>query len=400
MLGTILLSELGFQTPPQQAAATVDEYGSIELSPENLDLVDGDLLFVEVREGATTYEESPLWATWRRAGRRRRRGRQPLGVRRRGRRARRARRHRRRARRPGREAMTPLADTLAPPRRSRPVLHADGRGSRRRPLDARAGRARRPGARCATWFDGLRAESKGAPDVAASYLAGWLGGIVLDPVGWALGTERRAWPLDPARSGSTATTTAGSTGSPSSRRRYVSCPTTRPPAAPDVDGRRRHRHAARRPRPRGRRRARPAVRDDPHVRAVRHPRHVGRGGRLARLERGVRGVPRRRARALARRRSTTPCASSTTSSRPAPAASRVRSRVRDVRAGTTTITHKGTCCLWYKTTDDTAPIGERYCLSCPLQPDPDQLDRWVAWLDERRRRRVVREGAGEEHSTP
>ena len=63
VLGTILLSELGFQTPPQQAAATIDEYGSITLSPENLDLVDGDLLFVEVREGARTHEESPLWST-------------------------------------------------------------------------------------------------------------------------------------------------------------------------------------------------------------------------------------------------------------------------------------------------------------------------------------------------
>jgi iron complex transport system substrate-binding protein len=63
VLGTILLSELGFTAPPQQAAATVDEFGSIDISQENLDLVDGDLLFVEVREDTKTYEESPLWDT-------------------------------------------------------------------------------------------------------------------------------------------------------------------------------------------------------------------------------------------------------------------------------------------------------------------------------------------------
>lgn len=63
VLGTIMLSELGFQTPPTQAAATIDEYGSIELSPENLGLVDADLLFVEVREGERAFEENPLWPT-------------------------------------------------------------------------------------------------------------------------------------------------------------------------------------------------------------------------------------------------------------------------------------------------------------------------------------------------
>ncbi len=63
VLGTILLSELGFQAPPAQAAATIDEYGSIELSPENLALVDGDLLFVEVREGTRDFESNPLWPT-------------------------------------------------------------------------------------------------------------------------------------------------------------------------------------------------------------------------------------------------------------------------------------------------------------------------------------------------
>jgi iron complex transport system substrate-binding protein len=63
VLGTILLSELGFQTPPTQAAATIDQYGTIELSPENLGLVDSDLLFVEVREGTRSYESNPLWPT-------------------------------------------------------------------------------------------------------------------------------------------------------------------------------------------------------------------------------------------------------------------------------------------------------------------------------------------------
>lgn len=63
VLGTILLGELGFQAPPQQAGVTPDEYGTIELSAENLDLVDADLLFLEVREGTTEHENSPLWPT-------------------------------------------------------------------------------------------------------------------------------------------------------------------------------------------------------------------------------------------------------------------------------------------------------------------------------------------------
>jgi len=63
VLGSILMSELGFQAPPAQASVTPDEYGSIELSAENIDLVDGDLLFLEVREGSTDHEQSPLWPT-------------------------------------------------------------------------------------------------------------------------------------------------------------------------------------------------------------------------------------------------------------------------------------------------------------------------------------------------
>ncbi len=63
VLGTILLSELGFHSPPQQVGIEPDEWGTIELSAENLDLVDGDLLFLEVRDNADAHEKSPLWPT-------------------------------------------------------------------------------------------------------------------------------------------------------------------------------------------------------------------------------------------------------------------------------------------------------------------------------------------------
>ena len=62
VLGTILMSELGFVAPPSQADVAPDEYGTIELSVENTNLVDGDLLFLEVREDSKRHEDSPLWA--------------------------------------------------------------------------------------------------------------------------------------------------------------------------------------------------------------------------------------------------------------------------------------------------------------------------------------------------
>ena len=40
-----------------------DEYGLVELSPENVALVDGDLVFLEVRESSTRHEDNPLWPT-------------------------------------------------------------------------------------------------------------------------------------------------------------------------------------------------------------------------------------------------------------------------------------------------------------------------------------------------
>ncbi len=61
VLGTILMSELGFKAPEEQEDLDVDSYGTIELSQENVNLVDGDLLILEVRDGSTIHSDSPLW---------------------------------------------------------------------------------------------------------------------------------------------------------------------------------------------------------------------------------------------------------------------------------------------------------------------------------------------------
>jgi iron complex transport system substrate-binding protein len=63
VLGSILMSELGFTAPEAQAGIEPDEYGTIELSAETVNLLDGDLLFLEVRSDATGHSDSPLWET-------------------------------------------------------------------------------------------------------------------------------------------------------------------------------------------------------------------------------------------------------------------------------------------------------------------------------------------------
>lgn len=62
-LGSILLGELGFHEPAAVQDAEVDEWGSVDVSQENTSLLDGDLLFLEVREGSDRHESSPLWET-------------------------------------------------------------------------------------------------------------------------------------------------------------------------------------------------------------------------------------------------------------------------------------------------------------------------------------------------
>ena len=232
------------------------------------------------------------------------------------------------------------------------------------------------------WFDGLHEESKGATDVGVSYLSSWVGGILLEPIGWALGTERRAWPLD-----------AGSLWVHRHEGGWfdgfaVEAPLVRvlpddPDAAhPDVQ----------------------VVADIDALRAVVARDAVALLGPLFAAIRtfgpfGIRGMwgavadslgssaaagafragtPERSAAAFddaMRLVDELTVAGAGRITRPVPEAI-------TYSRGTTTVAHKGTCCLWYKTTDPAAPIGERYCLSCPLQPDPAQHERWVAWLDE------------------
>ncbi len=61
-LGSILLNELGFGQPGHLDAIEPDEWGTIEVSQENTRLLDTGLLFLEVREGSTEHEKSPLWS--------------------------------------------------------------------------------------------------------------------------------------------------------------------------------------------------------------------------------------------------------------------------------------------------------------------------------------------------
>jgi hypothetical protein len=47
--------------------------------------------------------------------------------------------------------------------------------------------------------------------------------------------------------------------------------------------------------------------------------------------------------------------------------------------GTVIASRKGTCCLWYKMSEGEGE--ERYCLSCPLRDDAGQVAGFAAWLD-------------------
>jgi hypothetical protein len=252
-----------------------------------------------------------------------------------------------------------------------------------------------------SWFDGLAGESHGAPDVAASYLASWLGGTLLDPLGWAVGAERRAWPLDPAALWIHRHEDGWFDGFAVAARQVRVLP-----ADPDAG----HPDAV-------------VVADATELRERVASDAVAVLGPLFATVRsfapyGVRGMWGAVADSLGSSAATAAfragrparpafeAAMGLVDALVAAGAGRItRPTPEDVRytTGSTTVVHKGTCCLWYKTTDVSAPIGERYCLSCPLQPGADQHARWVAWLDEEAAARTgdtLGRGSDVEHLTP
>ena len=191
VLGTVLLSELGFRPPAAQAAATVDEHGSIELWPEDLGLV-------EVREDERSFESNPLWPTlevvqqrgvhevgnhWEYGGAAA--ARIVLGD------------LRAALDRAGQLAViTALEATLGR------LDAATDHGEVRAGVPTEAGWTRLRDALddpsvVASWFATLRGTHP--PDVAGSFLAGWLGDVVLAAPATALQTERRTWTIDPDR---------------------------------------------------------------------------------------------------------------------------------------------------------------------------------------------------------
>ena len=231
-----------------------------------------------------------------------------------------------------------------------------------------------------SWFRELRTEHHGQADVAGSFLAGWLGGIVLDPVGWAFHVERRAWPLDPdvlwLHRHEEGWFDGFAVASPS----LDVLPDDPDAAHPDVrivadlDVLRRSI-------------ARDAVAVlMPLFAAVRRLAPFGIRGMWGNLADSV--ASNTVSSAFRHAEPTTPAfeaamalvdelvvAGAGAITRPSP-------EPVGYSRGTTTVVHKGTCCLWYKVAGTDAPAGERYCLSCPKQPESGQRARWVAWLDE------------------
>ena len=230
----------------------------------------------------------------------------------------------------------------------------------------------------AGWYHAL-VERDGAPDLAGSFLAGWIADVVTDGVAAAVREERRAWRLDPAGLLVHRHEESWFDGlavlDPTVRVLSVDPDSGHADAVvvADVDALPRHRRG------RHRRRRHAVVRRGPGAGAVRA--RAACGARWATASWAGRCGRLTKAAATSRRPSPRRWRSSTRSRARAPLRARPALQVVAWSGGTAHVARKSTCCLWYKRPPE--PGTDGYCLACPLLDPDDQQSRWAAWFEER-----------------
>jgi hypothetical protein len=247
------------------------------------------------------------------------------------------------------------------------------------PLDAVA---RDPGLVDAWYGRVLEGEAQGRRDVAGSYLASWLGGIVAETVVAALTSEHRAWPVD-------ATLLAvhhhddGWFDGIAVRASSLRVLPGDPDAGADhveVVG--------------GADALRALLADDlvavvaPVFTAIRRRAPFGIRGMWGNLADGVVSSVAWRAW---RAGDDVPAALDEAQALVDALAARAPARILPPRlervdwsGGTAWFPVKTTCCLYYKTFHGTPDRGgEGYCTSCPFREDAWRRSYWASWLDER-----------------
>ncbi len=227
-----------------------------------------------------------------------------------------------------------------------------------------------------TWFEQL-GNGGHPPDVAGSFLAGWIAEILVHGVATSLQTERRTWPLDPDRLWIHRHDQGWFDGIAVDARPLRVLPGD--PAAGDVGVE--------------------VLADVDGLRRLLATETVAVLGPMFATIRtlapfGQRGMWGATADAIAAgaafgafrgRRSTAAAFDEAMAlvdevvAAGAPRFTRPTPLAVPCRHGTVTASRKGTCCLWYKMSP--AAGEERYCLSCPLRDDDGQVAGFATWLD-------------------